>query len=46
MKSLPKRLTALGLAKRIDEIMTTMGQVSRLWQIRELIDEVLRGEDA
>tara|TARA_Y100001937_G_C7130742_1_gene337270 strand:+ start:1684 stop:1824 length:141 start_codon:yes stop_codon:yes gene_type:complete len=45
MKTLPKRLTALGLAKRIDQIMTTMGEVSRLWRIRELIDEVLRGEE-
>ena len=33
------------LAKQIDKIMTTMVQgESRLWRIRQLIDEVLREE--
>lgn len=38
---------SLCLAKKIDKIMTTMVQgESRLWRIRQLIDEVLlRGED-
>jgi hypothetical protein len=37
---------SLSLAKRIDKIMTTMTNESRLWRIRQLIDEVFRGEDA
>ena len=37
---------SLCLAKQIDKIMTTMTTESRLWRIRQLIDEVLQGEDA